>query len=69
MTVDIVGGDRLLDPGEIELTQPLGAADRFVDAEPLVGVGHDLIAIADGLADSFKARDVLRAVRLADLDL
>ena len=37
MPVNVVGRQRLLDPGKVELAQPRGAADRLVDGEPLVG--------------------------------
>ncbi|MNY68136.1 hypothetical protein D3C86_2058470 [compost metagenome] len=69
MTVEIVGRQRLLDPGKVELLQPGRAADRLVDGETLVAVGHDLEAIAERLAHCRQAIVVLRAVRLADLDL
>ncbi|MNU04214.1 hypothetical protein D3C72_2485290 [compost metagenome] len=50
MAVDVVGRQRFLQPGKVELAQALGPADRLVDGKALVGVRHDLVAIADGLA-------------------
>ena len=69
VAVNVVGRQRLLDPGKVEVAQPLGAADRLVDGKALIAVGHDLIAIADRLAHRRKPREILRAVGLADLHL
>ena len=57
MAVDVVGRQRLLDPGEIELAKRPGASDRLVDRKALVGVGHDLVAVADRLAHRRQAGD------------
>ena len=67
MAVDVVGGQRLLDPGKIELGKLTRAPDRIVEREPLVGVGHDLEIVAERHAHRGQAGAILRDMRAADL--
>ena len=69
MAVEIVGGQRLLDPGEIEVGEAPGAPDRFVEREALIGVGHDLIVWPERRTHRRQPAIVLRGVRAPDLDL
>ena len=65
---DVVGGQRLLEPADVERLVGAGAADGLVDVEALVGIGEDLEAVADRVADSGDAADVL-VQGPADLEL
>jgi len=65
---DIVGGQGLLQPADIERLIGPGAADGVVDGKGLVGVGKNLEARADRLADRGDAPDIL-VNRPADLQL
>ena len=47
MAVDVVGGQRLLVPGEIERLIEPRTADRRFDGEGLIGVDHDFEIAAD----------------------
>ena len=69
MAVAIVGRQRLLDPSEIEIGEAARAADRLVEREALIGVGHDLVIGAERRAHRRKATIVLRRARPTDLDL
>ena len=66
---DVVGRQRLLEPGDAELGIGRRTAQGLGQGEALVGVDHDLEAVADGLAHGAQPRQVLAEVRLADLDL
>ena len=68
MAVDIVGRQRLFDPGEIEFAQPVGAADRLVEHEALIGVGHDFEAVSERAAHGGEAMMILGDMRATDLD-
>ena len=69
MAVEIVGRQRLLDPGEVEIGEAPGAPDRLVEREALVGVGHDLVSRPQRRAHGGEPAIVLRHMRAADLDL
>ena len=69
MAVAIVGRQRLLDPGEVKVGEATGPADRLVEREALVGVGHDLVVWAERRAHRREATVVLGRARPADLDL
>ena len=61
MAVEVVGRQRLLDPCEVEVGEAPRAADRLVEREALIGVGHDLVVGADRRAHRGEPRIVLDA--------
>jgi len=69
VALDVVRGQRLLDPAEVEAVEQAGAADRLGTGHRLVGVDHDVEVRADGLADRGQPLTVLLAARLPDLHL
>ncbi len=69
MTVEIVGRERLLYPGEIEFPQPCSTADDLVDRKALITVGHDLEARPERQTHGREPVIILRPMRLADLHL
>ena len=52
MTIQIIRGQGFLDPGKIDLAQPLGTADYFIDGKALIAVSHDFKPVTYSLTDS-----------------
>src|ERR1700730_236194 len=65
----VIGMYRLLEPGEIEIREARGAANRLVKREALVGVGHHFPIVADGGPHGGDALYVLRDMGTTDLEL
>jgi hypothetical protein len=59
MAGHVVGGDRLLEPGEIEGLKGAGRADRLIGRPFHVGVDHEREAVAEMLAHGGDPLDVL----------
>src|SRR5205823_1820776 len=66
MPRDVVGGQRLLEPGDVERFEMPRAADRFGQSEALIGVGHDVPVRAYAFANGAQPLDILGDVRAAD---
>src|SRR5690606_14402371 len=69
MSVEIVGWKRFFHPGKVEGSQRLSAADRLVDREDLIAIGHEFEIIADGRTHRSHATDIRADGGFADLDL
>src|SRR5690606_34631096 len=68
VALDVVGRQRFLEPANVERLIGAGSADGLVDLKGLVGVGEDLEAWTDCLADGGDASHVL-VQRPPDLEL
>lgn len=69
VAAQILGGQRLLEPSEIEVAIGMGAAAGLGHREGLVRIHHEGKVVADCLAHGGKAPHVLGDGGLADLDL
>ncbi len=65
----VLGGQRLLQPGEPQRRVRVRAAQRLGHRPRLVGVDHQLEVVADGRAHGVEPAQVLADRRLADLEL
>src|SRR5271166_5343978 len=68
MSVEVVGGQWLLDPGEIEFREAPSPPDRLVEGEALVCVGHDLVVWPQRRANGREPPVVFRNVRPDNLN-
>src|SRR6266404_9580017 len=69
VAAEILRGQRLFEPRQVERLVVAGAPDGFTDRKCLIGVDHDVETRPDRLAYRGKAGDVLADMRPADLDL
>ena len=69
MARDIVGDDRLFEPGEVVGLERAGGANRFLDRPFHVGIHHQRKAVAEMLAHRRDPRDIRFQIRPADLHL
>ena len=58
MSLDVVGGHRLLEPADVGAFVETRAADRFIHRERLIGVGEYLEPRPQGLAKRREPLDV-----------
>jgi hypothetical protein len=68
VTVEIVGGKRLLHPANVERLVLAGSANRFIDVEGLIGVGENLKFFPDVHPYRSQSIDILLD-RTTDLEL
>ena len=69
MAGQIVGGHRLLEPGDADLGQHPGAQKCLVIVEGLIGIDHQAEIVAHRGPHRRQTRPILGQMRLADLDL
>ena len=69
MAGNVVGNDRLFEPGEVVGLQRARGADGFLDRPFHVGVGHQRKAVAEMFSHRLHARDVGGEIRAAHLHL
>src|SRR5712691_3102893 len=69
MAIEILRGQWLLEPGEIELLEMASPAYRLGNAKTLVRIDHQLDRIPDRPPYRCQPLDVLADMRLANLDL
>ena len=69
VALQVVGRQRLLEPADAELGIARRTPQRLAEREALVGIDHQLEAVAHRLAHRAQAFDVVGEQRLADLEL
>ena len=69
MARQILGRQRLFDPGQPQSFESVGTAHRFGPIEPLIGVGHQLKTWPHRRAHRTQARHIFADMRAANLDL